>query len=82
MKKGTRTPKVADESAQLKLTTEQLVKLQELIQPERQVDETFDRTRIGAFLLKERLIAPNPDKSSGKAFIVTSEGRQILKESR
>ncbi|MCC7207043.1 MAG: hypothetical protein IT323_07050 [Anaerolineae bacterium] len=82
MKKGARAPEVADESAELKLTTEQLVKLQELIHPERRVDETFDRTRIGAFLLKARLIAPNPDKDPRKAFIVTSEGRQMLKESR
>jgi hypothetical protein len=65
-----------------RLTAEQLAKLQALLQPDRQVDETFDRTNIGSFLLKEHLIAPNPEKDSAKAFIVTSEGRQMLRESR
>lgn len=65
-----------------KLTAEQLAKLKSLIQPDRWVDETFDLTEIGSFLLKANLIAPNPEKDSVKAFIVTGEGRQMLKEGR
>jgi hypothetical protein len=65
-----------------KLSAEQLAKLKLLAQPDRWIDETFDHTEIGSFLLKENLIAPNPDKNSVKAFIVTGEGRQMLKESR
>jgi hypothetical protein len=72
----------SEKPTERKLTPEQLAKLQALLQPERQVDETFDRTDIGSFLLKEHLIAPNPEKDSVKAFIVTSEGRQMLRESR
>ncbi len=81
-KEGKVAKKKVEKPAEPKLTPEQLAKLQELAHPERQVDETFDRTQIGSFLLSEHLIAPNPEKNSTKAFVVTSEGRQILKESR
>jgi hypothetical protein len=66
----------------LKLTPEQLEKLKALSHPDRRVDETFNLTKIGAFLLEAHLIAPNPEEHSMKAFIVTSEGRQMLKGAR
>jgi hypothetical protein len=66
----------------LKLSAEQLAKLRVLVQPDRWVDVTFNLTAIGAFLLKEHLIAPNPKKDSVKSFIVTGEGRQVLRENR
>jgi hypothetical protein len=71
-----------DDPNALTLNVEQLAKLRVLGQPDRWVDETFDLTRIGSFLLKEHLIAPNPKKDSVKAFIVTGQGRQMLRGRR
>jgi len=64
------------------LSKAQLSKLEELVQPDRWVDESFNRTEIGAVLLKEQLIAPNPDQGSRKAYIVTPQGITALKEAR
>jgi hypothetical protein len=63
----------------VKLTPEQLSKLRALAHPERWVDESFNRTDIGAFLLKEHLIVPNPEHGTRKAYIVTAEGLQTIK---
>lgn len=83
MKRTSKAAKSEGDNATTRtLSAEQLAKLRELTEPDRQVDETFDRTRIGSFLLSEHLIAPNPEANSPKAFIVTSEGRQLLKEHR
>ena len=83
MRKRVAAPKSQPDNRDvLKLTVEQLSKLRVLVQPDRWIDETFTLTAIGAFLLKEHLIAPNPKKDSVKAFIVTGGGRQLLRQNR
>jgi hypothetical protein len=64
------------------LTPEQLSKLRALAHPERWVDESFDRTDIGAFLLREHLIMANPATGTRKAYVVTTEGHQTIKAAK
>lgn len=75
-------PKKREKTSVPKLTPEQLAKLESLAQPDRWVDESFHVTEIGAFLLKAQLIAPNPEKGTRRAYIVTDEGLRALKEAK
>ncbi len=63
----------------VQLTPTQFLKLKAVAQPERYIDESFNHTEAGATLLTHSLIAQNPDQTSHKAYILTDQGRQILK---
>jgi hypothetical protein len=66
----------------VELSPEQLAKLRTLAHPERWVDESFNRTAIGAFLLREHLIVANPAVGTRKAYVVTAEGHQTIKAAK